>query len=210
MRGYFKTNLIDIGGDINSPRAFGAYDVRNSEYVLAVTEGFFTDALTIAFSERQGGFSSFFTYKPEFMFGMPDFLTTFKDGVYYTHGESVTYAYFGVTYNSSLSFVSNIEPFIDKDYLAMIIDGSIADATVTVTTPAGQEANMFDSDFDIRRNEIYLPIVRDINTPNLTSPVGISSVDGDIIADRTALIEIVSITPVSTDIIRKVKLIVGV
>lgn len=70
-------------------------------------------AYTITFDEGAKGFTSFFSYVPEFMMGMNNDFFTVKDGQLYLHNDDdnpTRNNFYGVQYNTKITYVENSFP----------------------------------------------------------------------------------------------------
>ena len=66
---------------------------------------------TLTFSESAKGWPSFYSYIPDFILGMNQYLYTFNRGSLYRHNTgSVRNQYYGVNYDSTITGVFNQEP----------------------------------------------------------------------------------------------------
>lgn len=66
---------------------------------------------TLTFSESAKGWPSFYSYIPDFILGMNQYLYTFKRGSLYRHNTgAVRNQYYGVNYDSTITGVFNQEP----------------------------------------------------------------------------------------------------
>jgi hypothetical protein len=66
---------------------------------------------TLTFSESVKGWPSFYSYMPDFILGMNQYLYTFKGGSLYRHNTNeIRNRYYGIDYNSTITGVFNQEP----------------------------------------------------------------------------------------------------
>ena len=66
---------------------------------------------TLTFSESVKGWPSFYSYMPDFILGMNQYLYTFKGGSLYRHNTNeVRNRYYGIDYDSTITGVFNQEP----------------------------------------------------------------------------------------------------
>ena len=66
---------------------------------------------TLTYSEGSKGWPSFYTYFPEMIKGMNQYLYTFKGGNLYSHNTNeIRNNYYGIQYNSTISTIFNTKP----------------------------------------------------------------------------------------------------
>jgi hypothetical protein len=66
---------------------------------------------TLTFSESVKGWPSFYSYNPDMILGMNQYLYTFSEGNLYRHNTNTTRNnYYGVDYDSTITGVFNQEP----------------------------------------------------------------------------------------------------
>jgi len=97
-----------------------------AEYTLS-----FTDK-----SEANSGWSSFYSYIPDYMVNMNNEFYTFKDGQLYIHNkpEGVRNNFYGQQYNTEIEFLSNEGPSEVKIFKTIEIEGDSKEWDVTVVT----------------------------------------------------------------------------
>lgn len=98
---------------------------------------------TVTFSERSQGWTSFWSFKPDWMIGLNGSFYTWKDGCLYKHNTNATRNAFYYDfdplvldyylYNSTITTVFNQEPTSNKMYKTIALD-STEPWTTTVTT----------------------------------------------------------------------------
>ena len=81
---------------------------------------------TLTFDERVSGWTTFYTYRPNFMFSLKNNFFTTKNGSLYLHYDAEANAneYYGVSNNSSITFVFNASPSINKNFKTINYEGS--------------------------------------------------------------------------------------
>ena len=158
MMDFFRDQLSLIG---TTGALLGSYDIYNQNYVLSMQpSGRFTDTTykTLTFDERNAGWTSFFTYRPDDMFSSKGNFYSFK-----TPSATTSYLYkhysnqdrnnfYGTKTASSIQFVFNPAPNQIKTFKTLNYEGSngwevtnlISDSTgedATVTPPGGWLSN---------------------------------------------------------------------
>ena len=155
MIDFFRDTLTSTDTANSEGTVIGGYDVHNSQYVVSmqqdpVSQPDSTFYNTLSFDESINGWVSFFTYKPEQIFSLRNVFYTTKDGGLYKHYSESTPAnvaiprgtFYGVTSDSSISFVVNQNPSNSKSFQAISYEGT-----------SGWQMNNFKSD---RTGEMFI------------------------------------------------------
>jgi len=158
MIDFFRDTLISIDNNNVEGYVVGGYDVHNSQYVVSmqrnpVLQPNSTNFNTLSFDESVKGWVSFFTYKPEQIFSLRNVFYSVKDGGLYKHYVSRTPAgnniprgsFYGVSNQSSISFVINQNPSNSKSFQTISYEGTSgwqigrfeSDRTGEMLTPKG-------------------------------------------------------------------------
>jgi len=137
MIDFFRDTLISIDNNNVEGYVLGGYDVHNSQYVVSmqrnpVLQPNSTNFNTLSFDESVKGWVSFFTYKPEQIFSLRNVFYSAKDGGLYRHYVSRTPAgnniprgsFYGVSNQSSISFVINQNPSNSKSFQTISYEGT--------------------------------------------------------------------------------------
>tara|TARA_R110000744_G_scaffold269165_1_gene382523 strand:- start:54 stop:1769 length:1716 start_codon:yes stop_codon:yes gene_type:complete len=137
MIDFFRDTLISIDNNNTEGYVIGGYDVHNSQYVVSmqrnpVLQPNSTNFSTLSFDETVRGWVSFFTYKPEQIFSLRNVFYSAKDGGLFKHysrnniGQTSVPrgTFYGVTSDSSISFVVNQNPGNSKSFQAISYEGS--------------------------------------------------------------------------------------
>jgi len=112
----------------------GGFDNYKDNYILSIqthsgsktiddTSDYYS---TLTFSERASGWTTFYTYRPNFIFSLKNNLYTTKNGSLYLHYDEQANAneYYGVSNDSSIKFVFNANPSINKNFKTINYEGS--------------------------------------------------------------------------------------
>ena len=112
----------------------GGFDNYKDNYILSIqrhsgskniddTSDYYN---TLAFSERVSGWTTFYTYRPTFIFSLKSNLYTTKNASLYLHYDEQANAneYYGVSSGSSIEFVFNTSPSINKNFKTINYEGS--------------------------------------------------------------------------------------
>ena len=115
MIDYFRDILAQDGEII------GGYDIHNKNYVITLGE----PKVTIAYDELINGFTSFFNYIPQLGTSCLGRYITFQDNAIWQHYVNTSYNnFYGVQYNSSVTFVFNPDPTRIKTFKTISYEGS--------------------------------------------------------------------------------------
>jgi hypothetical protein len=118
MKDWFKDNLS------TASKIVGMYDDNLDQYVLNIKNN--TEYNTLAFEEDVKGWTSFYSYNPDFGFSINKNFYTIKDNYIWDHGTlnpSRNYFYDGFE-ESSITFVVNAEPSVVKSFNTINYEGS--------------------------------------------------------------------------------------
>lgn len=87
---------------------------------------------TLTYSEAVEGWPSFYSYHPDWILGMNNFLYTWRNGNLYRHNTNANRnQFYGVNYPSTLTSVFNDNPLENKLYKTLNLEGDAAwDATM--------------------------------------------------------------------------------
>ena len=137
MIDFFRDTLISIDNNNAEGYVIGGYDVHNSQYVVSmqrnpVLQPDSTNFSTLSFDESVKGWVSFFTYQPDQIFSLRNVFYSAKDGGLYKHYVSRTPAgdnvprgnFYGVSNQSSISFVVNPNPSNSKAFQTISYEGT--------------------------------------------------------------------------------------
>jgi len=112
----------------------GGFDNYKNNYILSIqrhsgskniddTSDYYN---TLAFSERVSGWTTFYTYRPTFIFSLKSNFYTAKNGSLYLHYDEQANAneYYGLSSDSSIEFVFNANPSTNKNFKTINYEGS--------------------------------------------------------------------------------------
>ena len=86
-----------------------------------------TGNYTLTYSESTKGFPSFYSYFPDMMIGMNNYLYSFKGGDLYRHNTNETRNnYYGVQYDSTITSVINESPLENKIFKTISLESDSA------------------------------------------------------------------------------------
>jgi len=117
-------------------------------------------AYTLTYSESAEGWVSFYSFLPDWIIGMNNYLYTFKGGNLYRHNSDTVSRnnFYGVQYNTTLKSVFNESPLENKLFKTIHIEG---DATwdVELATDLQNTGNITASWFE-RKEASYYAFIR--------------------------------------------------
>ena len=115
-------------------RIIGAFDNYASNYTISMqkelgskTSNELSDSYnTLSFDETAQGWTTFYTYRPKYIFSLKNNFYSTKDGSLYKHYDPIVNHnnFYGVDNNSSISFVFNANPSISKNFKTISYEGS--------------------------------------------------------------------------------------
>lgn len=86
-----------------------------------------TGNYTLTYSESAQGFPSFYSYYPDMMIGMNNYLYSFKGGNIYRHNTNdLRNNYYGVQYNSQITSIFNEQPLENKLFKTINLESDSA------------------------------------------------------------------------------------
>ena len=139
MTDFFRDKLSTA----KSTGIFGGWDAHNKQYVLSIesTERSATreSFSTLSFDEGVKGWTSFFDYKPKQIFSLNNNYFTANAGKIYKHytlapNTSDRGVFYGITYNSNVTFVFNGAPSMVKNFQTINYEGDAAWKMVSFNT----------------------------------------------------------------------------
>tara|TARA_B100001093_G_C26810173_1_gene1007234 strand:+ start:905 stop:1651 length:747 start_codon:yes stop_codon:yes gene_type:complete len=145
-------------------------------------------AVTLTYSETSKGWPSFYSYIPEKVIGMNNYLYSFKDGNLYRHNTNTTRNnYYGVQYNSTISSIFNTKPLEVKLFKTIYLESDSAWSATYNSDMHNPGGSLLASYFVEKETDWFSFIRSDANTVNfnLRSANGlgdVSSVDSSVAA----------------------------
>jgi len=145
--GVVSANIVYLSNDPGTPdigqnatftkfikdRLLGGWDIHNKNYVVSIqdkSEDTVTPDTysTLSFEDDINGWTSFFTYEPNFVGSLKSKYYSFYDAEIYEHYDQtpghVRSTFYGVTSNSSVEFIFNASPSIIKNFKTVNYEGS--------------------------------------------------------------------------------------
>ena len=178
MIDFFRDQLGIIG---STGKIIGGWDIHNKQYVLSLqpnaystnNKGQTLPSYTLAFDEDSLGWTSFFSYIPNYMDGLRNNYYSLKDGNIWKHySTNVSRGnFYGVTYTSYVTFVFNPSPSVVKNFNTINYEGTQGwimnslytdtdnaipiNAAFTAQSLAQLEANLFTNNFKQKENKYF-------------------------------------------------------
>jgi hypothetical protein len=145
--GIVNTNTLYLSNDPGTPnigqsatftkfvkdKVIGGWDIYNKNYVVSIqdkSEDTVTPDVysTLSFEDDINGWTSFFTYEPNFVGSLKSKYYSFYDAEIYEHYDQtpghIRSTFYGVTSNSSIEFIFNANPSIIKNFKTVNYEGS--------------------------------------------------------------------------------------
>ena len=110
----------------------GGWDAHNKQYVISISEQpgakRVTEYNTLSFDESVKGWTSLFSYKPNQIISLNNNLFTADSGKLYKHytlasNTTARGVFYGITYNSNVTFVFNGNPQVVKNFQTINYEG---------------------------------------------------------------------------------------
>jgi hypothetical protein len=137
MTDYFRDQFGILNTVYGSGKIVGGYDIYTKQYVLSLQQSKQSIATppvvnpsplstNLSFDERVLGFPSFFSYQPDQILSLQSNYYTFKDGSLFLHYNQAVPRnnFYGVQYDSSITFVFNPKPSMSKVFKTVNYEGS--------------------------------------------------------------------------------------
>ena len=106
----------------------GAWDIYDRNYLVSIQQETQEDYHTLSFDEGVLGWPTFYSYRPGEMFSLKNTFFTTNSGEVYQHyfegGGNNRNNFYGVTSKSSITFVFNPQPNVNKNFLTVGYEGS--------------------------------------------------------------------------------------
>lgn len=113
---------------------------------------------TLSYSESVKGWPGFFTFYPEFMIGMNQYLYTFKNGALYRHNTNETRNnYYGEQFNSQITGVVNASPLQVKLFKTLELE---SDSQWTASLVSDLQVGNIDAEYFQEKEGSYFAFIR--------------------------------------------------
>lgn len=169
--------------------------LRGQSEVVAVYDSYFNSYVitfkaisdlsapeTVVYNTQIRRWITFMSFVPEFYGRTGKRIVSFKDGELWIHNQSNTYnTIYGSSVPSQLTVIANEQPDNIKIWFNTTQRAINPWPCVEITNDAGQLSNLIESDFVNKEDdEWHAYLLRDQNTPNITSPL----IEGDVMRSR--------------------------
>ena len=120
---YYEKDKIEGGFDNYKDSYTISIQQESGSKTLDETSDYYS---TLTFSERAQGWNTFYTYRPDLLFSLKNNYFTTKEGSLYIHYDSLANAneFYGVSNQSSITFIFNPSPSINKNFKTINYEGS--------------------------------------------------------------------------------------
>jgi hypothetical protein len=139
------------------------------------------EPVTIAFAKEKNRWVEHYDWHPECVGSANIGVVSYKNGELYVHDTNETYNnFYGVQYDSEITFISNEDPSSKKVYQDIYTESTHA-WSVEASNNKGQATSLETTDFEEIEGVFYAALLKDSNTPNVTDPI----INGDDMRDYT-------------------------
>jgi len=120
---YYEKDKVEGGFDSYKDNYTISLQRNSGSKTIDETSDYYS---TLTFSERVQGWNTFYTYRPDLIFSLKNNYFTTKEGSLYIHYDSLTNAneFYGVSNQSSITFIFNPSPSINKNFKTINYEGS--------------------------------------------------------------------------------------
>ena len=169
MHDFFRDELA------SATKIIGGWDIHNKNYVVSIQTA--STNKTLSFDEGVLGWTSFFTYKPNFLTSLVNNFYSFYDGKVWLHNSGQ----YGKFYNntaadSTVTVVLNKEPSLVKNFKTINYEGvdgwqleSMVASSSDIASPVGKftlqtnlsslESDMFANNFKRKENKFFANLI---------------------------------------------------
>ena len=100
------------------------YDLYHDEYILTLGNMPGFTGVTIAYNKQKNGWTSYYSFVPEYYGRVRDYVVSFVDGNLWVHDRNTdSKNFYGVQYNRQLTYISNKDFPKVKDFKAISVNG---------------------------------------------------------------------------------------
>lgn len=133
---------------------------------------------TLSFSEGVKGWTSFYSYFPDWMIGMNNYFYTFKGGNVYRHNVNTSRnEYYGTLYTTTLKSVFNDIPLENKLFKTLNLEGDSAWSASIFTDI--QDSGFIDTDWFVKKEGAWFAYIRNSgSTPAGVDEYSLRSLNG--------------------------------
>jgi len=120
---YYEKDKIEGGFDNYKDNYVISLQQHSGSKTLDETSDYYS---TLTFKENVQGWTTFYSFRPDLMFSLKNNFYTAKDGSLYLHYSPLVSAnnFYGVSNNSSITFIFNPNPSVNKNFKTINYEGS--------------------------------------------------------------------------------------
>ena len=146
MHDFFRDELTGVSNETNNPepvqKIVGGWDNHTKNYVLSIQKvnGNYS---TASFDESVQGWTSFFDYKPSFIFSLTSTFFSTNNGKLYSHyGNSAHSSFYNTVYPSKVKVILNGSPSTVKVFKTINYEGNNDWTVSSVVASSGDVAQV--------------------------------------------------------------------
>lgn len=139
---------------------------------VPIQTGILFQGFTVAFSESVKGFSTFYSFQPEFYAKSNTRFFSFVEGKFYLHGgrTALHNNFYGTQYVSKVRPVYNQQPDSPKIWHSTVVEGKEKWVATEIKNELGQASRISPNWYEKREGVFYAPIKRDLNSKGFVEP----------------------------------------
>ena len=169
MHDFFRDELA------SATKIIGGWDIHNKNYVVSIQTT--STNKTLSFDEGVLGWTSFFTYKPNFLTSLVNNFYSFYDGKIWLHNSGQYGRFYNNTAaDSTVTVILNKEPSLVKNFKTINYEGvdgwqleSMVASSSDIASPVGKftlqtnlsslESDMFANNFKRKENKFFANLI---------------------------------------------------
>lgn len=170
MKDYFRDqlNAIDSTGGVEG-YVRGGYDIYNNKYIVSTQQNIANPTYnTLSWSDSIGGWTSFFSYRPDQLFSIRNNFYTVQDGSLYRHHDNTVNRgqFYGVDTPSLITFIFNPSPTLSKTFKTVSYEGSNGWKVISFASDGtGQDFDLPNNNWVVNQDETTIPGNLDLYSP---------------------------------------------
>lgn len=150
---------------------------------------------TLAFLPREDKFTTFYSFKPDWITPLSGRVVSFKGGLPYLHDGAVN-EFYGTVYDSVIVMAHSEAGNAMKQYMSIGIEGDEPDYVhIRTERPYIQSTDIYKGEYDINEGVKYAAIMRDRLSPNASGSYDERQYTGDRMTGEIAKIQVVFSQP---------------
>ena len=126
MYDFFRDEFSSISTTTSDGVVVGGWDIHNKQYVVSLQNTSNRNYNTLAFDEQVRGWSSFFSYNPDFMVSLRNDFFTLQGSTLYQHYSTAVNRgnFYEVDNNTTITFIFNPAVSLSKNFKTINYEGS--------------------------------------------------------------------------------------